>query len=398
MTHVEDLVILNGMTGAQSAIQYLENVFELLKGNSKVKLSLTVKWDGAPAIFAGIDPTDKHFFVAKKSLFNANPILYKSASDIISDENLSSDLAHKMSIAFTQFSSLGIKNIIQGDIMFTYDTVHPKSINGENYITFHPNAIVYAVPADTELAHQISTAQIGVVWHTTYSGSKLDSLQASFGIPIASRLRHNPKVWMQDATYKDYSGMVTFTAAETSKIQELLNNAKALYHSIDSELFGMISTDKNIQTLMLTFGNAVIKTGEHIPNPANYIDAMMKWIQERYQQTIDTKKKEVTKQRISQEASEVLAIFGPNSKYRKDLIDLYTLINALIDLKTILIGKLAFNENMRMFVQTTDGFQLTNPEGVVAIDHLSGNAVKLVNRLVFSKNNFDPNVVKGWSH
>jgi len=46
------------------------------------------------------------------------------------------------------------------------------------------------------------------------------------------------------------------------------------------------------------------------------------------------------------------------------------------------------------FVRTSDGFKVTNPEGYVAIDRISGNAVKLVDRMEFSFNNFT--AIKSW--
>ena len=69
LEHIEDLVFLQGKTGAQSALQYINSVRDMLE-NGGESGNLTVKWDGAPAIFTGIDPADGKFFVAKKSIFN----------------------------------------------------------------------------------------------------------------------------------------------------------------------------------------------------------------------------------------------------------------------------------------------------------------------------------------
>ena len=46
------------------------------------------------------------------------------------------------------------------------------------------------------------------------------------------------------------------------------------------------------------------------------------------------------------------------------------------------------------FVRTNSGYKVVNDEGYVAIDKMSGGAVKLVDRLEFSYNNF--NAVKTW--
>ena len=54
----------------------------MLAGASRSSVNMTVKWDGAPAIFAGVDPEDDKFFVAKKSVFNVSPKLYKTNKEI----------------------------------------------------------------------------------------------------------------------------------------------------------------------------------------------------------------------------------------------------------------------------------------------------------------------------
>ena len=71
MTHIEDKVLYGGVDGTRAAINALRSLRDLLQGRHKGDIS--VKWDGAPAIFAGTDPRDGEFFVAKKGIFNKNP-------------------------------------------------------------------------------------------------------------------------------------------------------------------------------------------------------------------------------------------------------------------------------------------------------------------------------------
>ena len=73
MEHLEDNILNAGVDGARESINFLRSLRDMLAGNAKSKVNVTVKWDGAPAIFAGIDPSDKKFFVAKKGIFNKNP-------------------------------------------------------------------------------------------------------------------------------------------------------------------------------------------------------------------------------------------------------------------------------------------------------------------------------------
>ena len=72
MEHLEDEIINNGVKGATTAIEFLNSLNDMLAGG-KSKTNITVKWDGAPAIFAGINPENGKFFVAIKSLFNKAP-------------------------------------------------------------------------------------------------------------------------------------------------------------------------------------------------------------------------------------------------------------------------------------------------------------------------------------
>ena len=82
----------------------------MLAGGSRSSVNMTVKWDGAPAIFAGIDPSDGKFFVAKKSVFNVTPKLYKTTGDI--DDDLSGTLNAKFKIALKELSKLGITGVL----------------------------------------------------------------------------------------------------------------------------------------------------------------------------------------------------------------------------------------------------------------------------------------------
>ena len=153
MEHVEDLLLDGGVAGARKAINFLRDLRDMLAGHSTKKITATVKWDGAPAIFCGIDPRDGKFFIAKKGVFNKEPKVYKTAKEI--DADTSGDLASKLKVALTELSKLGIKSgVYQGDLMFT-DDLKQETIDNEDYITFHPNTIVYAVPMGSDLGRSI---------------------------------------------------------------------------------------------------------------------------------------------------------------------------------------------------------------------------------------------------
>ena len=91
---------------------------------------------GSFAIFAGIDPEDGRFFVAKKSVFNVDPKLYKTITKEI-DADLSGDLNAKFKVALAEFSKLGIKGVLQRDLMYTSSDLSSETIDGVSYYTFH---------------------------------------------------------------------------------------------------------------------------------------------------------------------------------------------------------------------------------------------------------------------
>ncbi len=117
MEHLEDNVLNGGVDGARQSINFLQSLRDMLAGNSNTKINTSVKWDGAPAVFAGIDPRDGKFFVAKKGIFNKNPKVYKTPAEVRADT--SGDLAEKLLICLKYLPELNIKGVIQGDLMFT---------------------------------------------------------------------------------------------------------------------------------------------------------------------------------------------------------------------------------------------------------------------------------------
>jgi hypothetical protein len=207
LEHLEDEILNFGIAGGRGAIEFLQSLRDMFKGGQGSKLNVTVKWDGAPALFCGPHPETGKFFVAKKSLFNKTPKFYHTNDEI--DVDLTGELAKKFKVALAEFPKLGMTEILQGDLMFTDDT-STMDIEGTKHITFQPNTILYAVETDSQIGRDIQKAKIGIVWHTTYKGNSIDTLSASFGAKIPGR---SSTVWQDDATYRDVSGKATFTAS-----------------------------------------------------------------------------------------------------------------------------------------------------------------------------------------
>lgn len=392
MEHVEDLVFNEGVNGTRKAINFLISLRDMLAGNSKTAITSTVKWDGAPAVFVGVDPRDKKFFVAKKGVFNKEPKIYKTAADV--DADTTGDLAAKLKVALKELSKLGIKSgVYQGDLMFT-DDKKTEVIDGQKYITFHPNTIVYAVPYDSALGKKIRSAKIGVVWHTTYEGDSFESMRASFGKSIVSKFSEAPSIWMDDATYKDYSGTATFTAEETKKVTEVLSRAGKLFNSISAQTLNGISNDEDLLLAVKTFNNTKIRKMEQISDTRAHVRELFHYIHDKYQKEIEKKKTPAGKQKQEDVRKKVLSFFAHHDQ--NQIVAIFDLVNVLVEAKKMIIEKMNKAGHINTFLKTANGFKVTGVEGFVAIDHLTGGAVKIIDRMEFSYANFSPEILKGW--
>lgn len=393
MEHLEDLVFIEGVSGTRKAINFLRSIRDMLAGNSNSKVTATTKWDGAPAIFCGIDPTDKKFFVAKKGVFNKEPKIYKTEEEI--DADTTGELAQKFKIALKNLKKLGIKSgVYQGDMMFTKGDLKTEIIDGEKYTTFHPNTIVYAVPYASDLAKKLRAAEIGIVWHTTYSGNSFETMEASFGKSIIDKLNQSPSVWMDDASYHDYSGTATFTAAETEYVTELLSKIGTLFHDVSAGCLNYISNDPDLLQLVLTYNNTKIRASESITNPKEHVKGLYNYIHGKYQKEIDSKKTEKGKQGWEEKRKKILSFFAEHDQ--SEIVKIFQLSVLLGEIKKPIIEKMNKAASIKTFLKTKNGFEITGVEGYVAIDHLSGNAVKIVDRMEFSRANFSADILKGW--
>jgi len=394
MTHIEDLVLDGGVKGARQAILALRSLRDMLSGHAKSPVDVTVKWDGAPAVFAGEDPGDGSFFVAKKGIFNANPKVYKSHDDIKADT--SGDLSKKLIMAFDGLKGLGIKGVIQGDFMFDKSDLKGETINGQKMITFHPNTIVYAVPAGSKLEQSISAADVGIVWHTSYTGATFETMQASFGGDIVGKLKKSSKVWQVNADLDDLSGNATFTAADNLKVTKLLSEAGKLFQKISSGVLKELEGNKELNLVINVYNNTMVRKGVRIKDEKKHAKGLVKFVEERYAKQIDKLSSDKGKAGKTKQRDELLSFFSKSNL--KNLENVFKLQNYLVDSKLIIINKLNKLNKIGTFVKTTSGFKVTNPEGFVAIDRMEGGAVKLVDRLEFSANNFSKDIIKGWDN
>ena len=388
MTHIEDKVLYGGVNGTREAILALRSLRDMLKGTHEGNVS--VKWDGAPAVFAGIDPRDGKFFVAKKGIFNKNPKVYKTAADV--DADTKGDLAIKLKEALKYLPELGIKGVVQGDFLYGTGDISKEKIKGDNYVTFHPNTILYAVPADSDAAKQIIRSKIGIVWHTTYKGTSFESMTASYGVDV-SKFKKSANVWSQDAMLRDMTGY-TMNAKDTEEVNEYLQEAGRIFNKISGNTLKQLESSREIAGLIEQYNNSFVRSGTVITDTGKHVTGLVNWIRAKYQKEIDSRSSEKGKQSQKTKLNEVLKFFSAENKLNlKLMFDLKKMI-VLAKLKLInILNKLA---KVKHFVKTKTGYKTAGPEGYVAIDKLGGDAVKIVDRMEFSYNNFSPDILKGW--
>ena len=388
MTHIEDKVIYGGVKGTRDAILALRSLRDTLGGVHEG--SISVKWDGAPAVFVGTDPRDGRFFVAKKGIFNKSPKVYKTNADI--DADTSGDLNAKLKLALKYLPELGIKGVIQGDFLYSSADVKKEKIKGKDYVTFHPNTIVYAIPAGTEMAKTITSSKIGIVWHTTYTGKTFETMKASYGVDV-SKLKNSKNVWSQDAMLRDHTKL-TMSAKDTEEVNAYLSEAGRIFNQISSTTLKQLENNSTLTATIETFNNTYVRRGEVVMDTASHVEKLIRYIREKYQKEIDKRTTEKGKNAQVAKLNEILSFFSTSNK--NSLKKMFELQKVIVLAKLKLINTLNKLNSTKTFLKTKKGFRSTGQEGYVAIDKLGGDAVKIVDRMEFSFANFSPTILKGW--
>ena len=389
LTHIEDAVLEGGVAGTRNAIQFLISLRDMFADDGKTLsearrsggLILRTKFDGAPALYAGINPENGKFFVGSKSIFAKNAKLNYTVKDIRS--NHSGGLAEKLETALRYLPELGITDIIHGDFMYSRNELKSETIDGKKYITFRPNTITYAVPEGTTLARQILSSRMGIVFHTTYHGSSMSTLQTHFDVDIG-RLKPSKNVWYRENRFTDVTGRATLTKSENDRLSTILSQAGNLFRQIPAALLNEIAANETYRIPIMTYYNQKVRAGEHMK--ASHVNEIIKFVSDKYDKQIADAKMPATKAKRNAEKKMVVGWYKKNAANLKLIFQLQ---NLFIDAKTMLINKFNQVNDIGTFLHTPDGgYKVTSPEGYVAAWSSGGDAVKLVDRMEFSRSNF----------
>ncbi len=372
LTHLEELVLTKGERGYDIARGMVADLLSHLQGKSKRKVNTSVKWDGAPAIFAGKHPETGKFFVGTKSIFNREPKINYNDHDVEMNHGHAPGLADKLKKALKYLPKLGIKGILQGDFMFDSSSIQPMMEDGKKHLTFKPNTIRYAVEADSELGKDIGNSVFGIVFHTGYAD--LNS-PPQYNISVKG-LKKVPGVWVDDAVFTDTTGTVTLTTDEAKQVRDLIKTSdkiKVNYKDLPLDLMNI-------------YANSEIREGKFLEDAEGSYKGFEGWFKTRIQKEIDKRKSVAGQKRIAESGKKKLAEVRAKSD---DIINLFKVSKLIAQAKQIFINK--YNNatyNTKHFLDDgKGGLKVTNPEGYVAVSR-AGDSVKLVDRLEFSRANF----------
>jgi hypothetical protein len=379
LTHLEEYILTQQKAGLDIAVEFIKALAETFNGNADSGVFTTVKYDGAPAIICGYNPENNKFFVATKSAAAKTPKICYTNQDIQQNYSQAPGLVEKMRLALLYLPKVIKSNVYQGDFMFDKATLQQIEFQGEKLITFKPNTITYAVEADSELGKKIQTAQIGVVFHTRYTGPNLQQLSKSADVNV-SEFNQSPDVWFDDAKFKDMSGTVTLTDDEKTTVSEGLNSIQKIAGITD-----WVGLPNNFYTLANTYINTLIRQGKFVENPEETFNGFIEWYNGRVDKEIEKLKSEAGKQKKIQGKNKAIEFFNTN---KMSIVNIFNLTKKIADLKKIFFNKYSTAIKTKQFLTQPDGtLKVTPGEGFVAVDK-SGNMVKLVDRLEFSRANF----------
>lgn len=390
LEHLEDDILNQGSQGGFNAINFLRELGDMLT-QPQSNIRITTKWDGAPAIICGRDPQSQKFFVGTKSVFakTAPKVIYSEA-DV--DKIYDGQLAQKLKDAYKYLSQLPIQGVLQGDLLFTNDK-DSKIIDGVQSITFQPNTIVYAVPSNSDIGRKVARAKLGIVFHTTYTGPTLADMSATFGANV-STLQGNPDVMVFSSEFNDVTGAARLTPQDKLQYDLLVNRAEGSLKQASTflNLLTQFGESRFMMNVMFKqFFNSYIREGKSITNAKAVVQDFKGFYSGLMNKEIASKKTKTSQDKYLQMRTNGLKFIQMNE--RSIYFTVASYMN-LIEAKNYIIRRLEKVQSLGTFLRTENGYRVTAPEGFVAIR--SGNALKLVDRLEFSRANFTAD--KNWSN
>ena len=395
LEHIEDEILNHGSAGCMASVSAMRELLRML-GKKPSSGYMQTKWDGAPSVVCGKDPANGLFFVGTKSVFNkTEPKICYTESDV-DKFGYKDDLAEKLKMSLKYFRNVGIDGVIQGDLMYTKSTVKTETIHEEKLYTFRPNTITYGIPVDHEIGKKIKASQIGVVFHTHYTGEQkgydLSTMSAKAGantkfkensdVVVINNDTPMHKVGLNHQEEMKFDAMVKSIETNCKKCGDFLDQLVLFSGTKGDEKYHVASYVK-------PFFNSEIKAARTLGDTSKTFANLYNFYYDKTKTLVDKIKTPATKAQKSKLIHHSQNYLRDNEDKFKAMINLY---KELQEIKQFVIDKLDHLETFKTYVQTDKGYKVTNPEGYVL--HHNGDMIKLVNRIEFSYINFT--LAKSW--
>jgi len=401
-THIED-EILDGPDGLKRMLNFFNQTIAILEGTSDENVPQpTIKIDGAPALtFASKFEGFNKPFVSTKSLFNKNTKVYQSIQDIEQDDRppeLKAKLKYALELIQDKNFKIPDNEIWQGDLLWTLGDA--KEIE-DGLVTVQPNTLVYAAPKTSEIGQSMLNKKIGIVFHTRYKGTNLDTVSKSNDIKIEELGNIPNYAFVIDARVQNASGKLTWNKEETQVIQEIFNELKSFVPKLnDNSDYKLLCQNEDfIQFYVMTLQNHKVDQQEEI-NASTFVKDLHDWITKKMHKNYsDLDKLKTQKGRdkkrdtIGTISKELHSIVQKNEQLIQDIAQALSLAT---ELKSEIMQKMEQASQFITMIQKRSGnYEKTSGEGFVISD-VEDNFVKLVDRKTFSYFNRSPEVVKGF--
>ena len=386
--HLEENILNKGKQGVIEAISQIESSIAYFVDESDYKIS--TKFDGAPAIVAGLDTNGK-FFVASKSAFAKNPKINYTDQDII-DNHGTGGLTDKLKLALRYLPSLNIKGIYQMDYMFDPQMKiqeTPQTIDGvvnENrFTTFTPNTIKYAVTENSPYGDEINKAKIGVAIHIEY--------MVQNGILKVKKYTSAPEEFSPSSTVfvfnvlanKSKNAKSSFSKLLLKDVQKKKNQVLKLADKVD------FSSLDDYTALLKTYINSEIRAGRFLEDTSISTEEFVNWISGKFVKDIEKLKSEKGKEKKTTQMRNTLSAL---KKLRPSIKNAFEITKIIANLKNNLIkifNEITQNDLLGTYLEDAPGeWQTTAPEGFALsrVDADGAQITKLVDRGEFSAANF----------
>lgn len=388
MTHFEDLVLL-GTEGLNELNNKINNI-------NSLNIHYTTKIDGAPAVIIW-----SHFEGFPDNSISLKSFIRGSTNKVLSSiddvENAYGDrplMCEKLKYCLQIAKYIPSGEAWQGDCLYTANSLKTQNILGQEYVTFQPNKIIYAVNENNTSYEKIIHSDFGICFHTIYTGNA-QSMSQSFNVD-ASKLKNVPSnIFIMSPTVKrpekfspELKKSINIFYALSEK---LLNNKEDFDELTENALF--------IKYWHLFENNYLSDNKTNIINSSyknNLIDFIKNKLKAELEKKLNTLKTEKNKNKANEtylsKVNELVDIVD-NSKILDYMVDC---INAAAKIKLTLLDEFPNIDFSTFFKSKTKGYFKTAGEGIVMSDN-DGNVVKLVDRSTFSNANRDDDIERGFT-